>query len=336
MNKKLILIAVAFSLLLAFLIQVSNAKPPYSLNVTVQADKPYCPKGELVNIMGNVTYQGGLVENGLVGIQIQTSMRTILLRTLPLNPNQSFPFTIQIESLTPVDESGQYKPITTRKTYLWVEMIIKNNGLSTKTVYASISIADRKRVPLDMDMAILEVPPRSTVKFMPRMYIPSWAATGTAYIYGNVYSLWPKEGGIPLCSEKISNFDIEESSSLLDQYQFGLNGTYEMSFRLRPDMGWGTCYVNVSAWSPSAGGYKGFSWTKFDYWLPGDFDRDYDVDLYDAVGLLNKYGSKEGSARYNEIYDIATPPKPVHADGQINLFDAVLMLTYYGTKPPKD
>jgi len=327
-------------ILFAFLVNISRVESLYSLDVTIQTDPLKSYKG-LVKIAGNVTYEGELVQNGLIGIQVEnhplnpSQSKTVVMRTLPLNANQSLPFSLRILSLLPVDDYGNPKPSTKRGTYLWVNMTVKNKGLSPREAYLCITLADSGLVPLCVEKAIITMPAGAINIFMPRAYIPKWAAVGTAYIYGNIYNSWPKDGGDPVCSEKISNFDIEQPSSMSPP-QPTQNGTYEMNFRLRPDMAWGTCQVNASAWSPSAGGYTGYSSADIEYWLPGDFNKDCDVDLYDAVGLLQRYGAKQGTPSYNEVYDIAMPPTPCHADGVIGIYDAVLMLTCYGVKPPNE
>jgi hypothetical protein len=61
--------------------------------------------------------------------------------------------------------------------------------------------------------------------------------------------------------------------------------------------------------------------------IPGDVDGDFDVDLYDAVGLLVHYGAKTGQPAYNPVCDI-------DGDGDIDLYDAVTLLTHYGQKYP--
>jgi hypothetical protein len=212
-------------------------------------------------------------------------------------------------------------------------MTVENHGFSPKDVYLCITIADSRLVPLSVDNASLTIPDGGTGGLAVKVKIPTWATVGTAYIYGNVYTSSPKNLGIPLCPEKISHFDIEQSSSTVPN-QPTQNGTYAASFRLRPDMTWGRCQISASAWSSWAGGYTGFGSASFQYWLPGDFDKDRDVDVYDAVGLLQKYGMKEEDPSYRAKYDIATPPATEHADGVLNVYDAVLMLTYYGVKAP--
>lgn len=62
----------------------------------------------------------------------------------------------------------------------------------------------------------------------------------------------------------------------------------------------------------------------------GDIDGDFDVDLFDAVNLLLRYGAK---------VDVPPPPSydpncDIDGDGKIDLFDAVRLLTHYGQKYP--
>lgn len=69
--------------------------------------------------------------------------------------------------------------------------------------------------------------------------------------------------------------------------------------------------------------------TYIDDWIvvtiPGDVDADFDVDLYDAVKLLSRYGAKKDQPKYDPNCDI---------DGDIDLYDAVILLTHYGRKDP--
>jgi len=263
MNTKLTVLIVL--ILFAFLVNISQVKSQFSLDVTVHTDKESYIKRELVNVTGNVTYEGELVQNGLIGIQVENPLRTIAMRTLPLNPDQSFPFSIETTSLLPVDDYGNFKPSTERGKYLWFNMTVKNKGLSPQSVRVSITILDSGLIPLDMDTASFTLQPGKAGAFMPRMYIPNWATIGTAYIYANVYDEWPALMGRPLCPEKVSYFSIIESiyydepPNATSPSQSTQNGTYQMNFRLPPDMQPGTYKVSASAWSPSAGGYTGLS-----------------------------------------------------------------------------
>jgi len=56
--------------------------------------------------------------------------------------------------------------------------------------------------------------------------------------------------------------------------------------------------------------------------IPGDVDGDFDVDRYDAAGLLVCYGAKEVSSSYDANCDI-------DGDGDVDLYDAVILLIHY-------
>lgn len=334
MSVKLILSVLL--VLSASLANISQVRSQCRVDVTVQVDQTIYM--ELVSITGNVTYQGELVQYGLIGVQVENQpdtgpTTTIVMRTFPLNETQSFPFSLETISLLPVDEAGNFKPSTKRGKYMWVNMTVKNKGLSTRDVYVSITILDSELIPLTTERASFPIPPGQTGTFRPRIYVPKWANVGTGYIYGNVYDSWPRSGGLPLCPEKTSNFDIEEPSSILPSEHFE-NGIYGTVFRLRPDMAWGTCRVYALAWS---GGCTGYSTANFEYWLPGDFNKDGDVDLYDAVAFLTRYGSREGDPLYELKYDIHSVTEGIgFSDGYIGLYDAVAWLPNFGVKPPRD
>ena len=61
--------------------------------------------------------------------------------------------------------------------------------------------------------------------------------------------------------------------------------------------------------------------------IPCDVDADFDVDLYDAVNLLKRYGLTKGEPNYDPNVDI-------DGNGRIFLGDAVILLAHYGQKDP--
>lgn len=60
----------------------------------------------------------------------------------------------------------------------------------------------------------------------------------------------------------------------------------------------------------------------------GDVDGDFDVDLYDAVRLLIRYGFEKGDPEYDD------PNCDIDGDDDVDLFDAVTLLTHYGETYP--
>jgi len=264
MHKKSILLTLSTLLLLFAITPQVNSQ--FSLNITVQTDKPSYTQRQLVTVKGNVTFEGELVQDGLVGVQIENPLTTIIMRTLPLSTNSSEQYPIQILSLFPCNDHGKFKPDVERNKYMWCSVTVKNNGITSRQVYLSITILDSARIPLDTDQASFSILPGKTVTFIPRMNVPNWATVGKAFIYASTYSSWPKDGGIPLCPEKTSYFNIIESiysddpSGTPSEDQPVQNGTYEIKFRLPPDMIPGTYQISVTAWYK---GYAGSSSTSF-------------------------------------------------------------------------
>ncbi len=60
----------------------------------------------------------------------------------------------------------------------------------------------------------------------------------------------------------------------------------------------------------------------------GDVNGDFDVDLYDAVRLLTRYGFEKGDPEYDD------PNCDIDGDDDVDLFDAVALLTHYGETYP--
>jgi hypothetical protein len=55
--------------------------------------------------------------------------------------------------------------------------------------------------------------------------------------------------------------------------------------------------------------------------LPGDFEPDGDVDLYDFAVLAAAWLAEVGQGRYNSDCDISIPP-----DGSIDLLDLLVFI----------
>jgi len=114
-----------------------------------------------------------------------------------------------------------------------------------------------------------------------------------------------------------SDTDEETNLKLCIPSELGLNlyCNYTLRVEISPVPGEENLEDNISA----------------DEWIiitiPGDIDGDKDVDLYDAVALLVRYGVKKDNPKYDPNCDI-------DGDGSIDLYDAVRLLTHYGEKYP--
>jgi PKD repeat protein len=238
------------------LLQYVNADFIY---VTLSIDKPDYKQREVVTLNGTVTYDGNLVNDGLIAIEVENPNKPILLRTLPLSTNISTGFFyMQIESLYPCDDTANPIIYIVRGlyVYIYVYMEIKNNGVADRQVYASISIVDHNSIPLDSKWSSLTVKAGQSCVFMPRLNIPNWASVGTAKIYANIYSNLPEDEGYPMIPEVSAQIPILESIYVdppeeSEEQQLNQNGTYCLQFILPPDVLPGEYKVSVVAW------YKG-------------------------------------------------------------------------------
>jgi len=316
--KKVAIFTVIFSFALA---NIPKTVAQFTLDVTLETDKTLYMQMELVNITGNVSFQNELVEDGLIGIQIENPLnQTIMLRTLPLATETSGGFTIEISSIIFCDQYGRPIPPTTQKDkYVWISMTVENKGVTTRTVHASITIVDSNLMPLDIGRASFTIPPGKTAQFVPRMYIPNWATLGTAFAYANAYSKYPKDGGYPLCPEKSLQFDIIESTANPPPAEPTQNGTYELNFRLPSHMPSGIYQVTSAAWYI---GYTGFSSKTFETIKLGDINEDGVVDIYDVTAVCIAYGSKEGDSNWYSKADLVK-------DGVIDVYDLTAVCLLY-------
>ncbi len=57
--------------------------------------------------------------------------------------------------------------------------------------------------------------------------------------------------------------------------------------------------------------------------IPGDVNGDFDVDIYEIVGICTAYGSEMGDSKYKANLDI-------DGDGKIDIYDLVIVCDHYG------
>jgi len=249
-------------MLITFTIPYVNSQGELSIFIT--KDKPNYVERDSVSISGNVTYQGSLVNDGLIAIEIKNPSSTLMTRTLPLSTNTTEQFDIKISSLYPCNEIAEpiYNVEIGSQTYVWVYMKVINNGIYDRTVYMTISLVDSAQIPLAFKWASVTIKAGKTAVFEPRLYIPNWASLGTATIYADTYTVLPENGGRPLCPEVTSKLNIVESSYSDPPFNETAsqpieNGTFNLKFRLPPDAMPGTYSVYAVAW------YKGNQASEF-------------------------------------------------------------------------
>lgn len=220
----------------------------------------------MVHINGTALLNGQPAEEGLAAIQVNDPNKTIVIRTVPIGSVPSKVWEFEIISLYPCDESGKpkYSFLLGKRAYF--NITIKNNTPLTKHVLITINVYDNSSIPIGMMAAGLDIVGGHTASWLPSIYIEKWASNGSAVVYVNVYTDWPKDGGHPVCPEKMATFYLlkskYEESGLPSSSETpsNKNGTFKLNFRLSPEVPPGEYTVNVIACS---GGL--FSWASIEF-----------------------------------------------------------------------
>lgn len=310
---------------------VSLAPP---LEVIVTVSKSVYGSRELITIHGNVTYKNQLVEEGLVAVQVEDpNNKTVALRTLPAGAVPSEPWSVEIVSLTPCDQSGNPKDSFRKGGYAFFNMTVKNNDIiSERDVLMTICFYDVNLVPLPIACHQGTILPGAFHMYMPAVYIDKSVPTGNAIVYANVYTDWPKSEGRPYSPERSAAFTIVEqsgesktSTSNTFETQSAIesgNGTFQTVLYL-PNAPLGTCRVSVTAYYQ---GWKSFGSTKFIrvFQMVGDVFFDHEIDMSDVVSVTGVYGSKGGDPSWK-------PQADLNLDGEIDISDVVIVTSIYGT-----
>lgn len=231
-----------FFILLLVLVMIPKIDSVSSLAVTIVPGQPTYTQRNLVTVKGNVTYNGNLVSDGLVGVQVDDPLKTIVIRTFNLTQTLNVSFSINITSVFMCDDGGQYVPNVERNKDTWFTMSVENiKYFEDQPIYFSLTIVDSAGIPLGTERSSQPIPRNNIGSFLKRMRIPNWATVGTALIYANAYTAWPEDGGYPLCPEKTAYFNIIESTYVIPPIIIPpkppvQNGKFEMKFTLAPDM----------------------------------------------------------------------------------------------------
>lgn len=316
------------------------------LKVTVTTEKSAYHYRQLIRIYGNVTYEGALVEEGLVGLQVQApNDRTMALRTVPANTTPSDSWAIEITSFMSTDSDGDPKDTFEKDSWAWFKVSIRNNNsFGNKTVLLTITLCDVDSTPFQLHWLTTVIDAQATLTEMPRLLVGAydggdWVSTGGATAYANVYTDWPLNDGYPYSPEKSANFMITSgsglsslsTSSVLPTSDNGYN-SYEAAIRLPPQTPLGTCTIIASAYY---NGHKdAFDTTTFDreYEMLGDIVFNRKIDIFDIVIIAAAYGTQGGDILWNPEVDITSASTFEHADGKVNLYDVVLVSGRYGTE----
>ena len=266
-----------FSLIIIRIIPI-QANP--ALGITVGTDKQKYYIKETVQVYGNLTLDGELVTNGLVGLQIQNSKdKLILIRTLSTgNPPPETPYVL-LEYVVPCDSEGNPQSSFKRGNYQFAHFKISVANLDTaepREVLLTIITYYGDNTPFGFASIQTTISAGSNPSFIVSIPLSEDSVLGSAMVYANAYTDWPQLGGTPYCSEVNAAFQIiddalgaaQTSQSLpLRIQQANETANYNTTFKL-PRM---TPYGNCTAYVTSRYfGESTFNSTTFKVYILGD------------------------------------------------------------------
>jgi len=240
------------------------------LNVSVETNKQSYYIRENVSVHGNLILDQAPATEGLVGVQINDLGKAVVIRTSTIETITS-PSYINILSVIPCDNNGIPKNSFKRGELAYVAVTIQNTAVGSVHLLITVNIYDKNNIPLGVS-ALEALTPPGIRDFTLAVPIPYFALTGNATVYANACTTWPKDGGVPYCSEKSASFTITSpytssmqtisKSATFDSLQLDDgNGAYSLTFKLSPETMNGTYEVSIGATSI---GWKAYSTTSFE------------------------------------------------------------------------
>jgi hypothetical protein len=220
------------------------------LDVTVATDKPSYVLRESVQVSGTVTYEGQLVEDGLVGIWVEDPLGVgMVMRTIPTGTDLFGNWGVEVISVTLCEDDETPIEEAERGKFAYFLATVANRGDYKRDVVVTINAYDNAFIPVGGAVAQTTITGGNTTTSMVSIWIEKWASVGNAVAYANAYDV----NRYPYCPEKAGNFTIIES-----EYEKPLhdpipeqpvhNGTYETRFRLPSNPHPGTYEVKARAW----------------------------------------------------------------------------------------
>lgn len=298
----------------------------FGLETIVATDKMDYRQRELVKVSGYVTYFDELVDDGLVGIQVQGPLSNTVARTVSTGTGYIGEWDINITEFFPCDSNGNPQSSFNRGGKANFKASVRNNKLVEQQVLLTINVYDSTLTPIALDSLVTTLNPGASMTLLAAIQTDSLMSLGNAPAYANAYTGWPQDGGYPLCPEKAANFTLTSGGQAPNNavpQQSVQNGSYTISFRLSAEPVIGDYYVYTKAWYQ---GNTAVFQTQFSVYItsrPTDLDGDGDVDIFDIVKIAIAYGTEIGDPLYDALCDL-------NNDGQVDIFDIVMAASDFG------
>jgi hypothetical protein len=258
-----------------------------TLNLTVTTNKQTYNRYEQVQISGMLTQDGSPFPSGLVAIQVVDPQNNFqVIRTVNTGQNPQENPLAEVLSCFLSDAGGNPVSVATKGSLAYFTVTVSNYDTAPRTVLTTINVYDSNNVVLDQSALSMQFAGRETQSFTISIDIPSGAASGTAVAFANVYTAWPKVGGVALSPEKPFTFNIVNSGGSPPSTPNGNQGAYNLLYKLpkRANIGSYTVYATSTHDGVTASGTTSFTVVQ-----PGDTDHDGDVDSSDTSKYVKAY-----------------------------------------------
>ncbi|MEM2779874.1 MAG: PKD domain-containing protein [Candidatus Bathyarchaeia archaeon] len=227
--------------------------PQGNLTISIYANKTAFIQREIVNIYGNLTYNGQPASDGLVALQIQNPQnKAIMYRAILTGSDSLLEEPVSIIEVLPCNEYLNPKYSFKIEDIAYFKVTMKNNGVTTRRVRVTISILDGTKIALDAKDFTVTIPGGVTSYAVLSIIIPPYAYIGKATAIASIFSDLPANGGVPYSKEKSIYFEITRSIGITTPpppvtVETSLPGTYNVTFKLSPMTMPGTYQVYVNA-----------------------------------------------------------------------------------------
>jgi hypothetical protein len=286
-----------------------------TLTVTVTTDKQSYNRGDIVSVSGTLL-ANSQPATGLVGLYLKDSANNDLaLRTITAGPVNN-----QLGTVTAVflsDNHGNPVSSASAGSLVYFTITVVNKGNVPRDLYAFISVYDNNGVPLTSGFAYQQqVASNGQLTGTISMPIPSWAAAGNAYVYGELFSNFPDQGGVPLAQEMSAQYTLTGiiQGSNQPSISSGSQGSYAIAFKLPARTSIGNYNVYISS---TSNGLVASNISSFTVNQPGDFNGDGVIDFNDLIGFANAWIAYNSNQPWSHVADL-------NHDGNVDFNDLIL------------
>jgi hypothetical protein len=327
MKLRLTAIFLILTLSLCSLTQIiSKAKGTSTLELTLTTDKETYGFGSLVQLFGNLTYDGTPVEDGLVAIQIEDPSGYILAtRTLDTGTTPLGNWQVEILGVTTLDFQGNPKNTFEIGETLYIKITLKNNLQTPKNCWITATVLDADQLPIGVQSQG-QIPAGISEPWLP-LQLSSGLTPGQATVFAGVYTKPIKDKGLAYSPEKNTTFTItssSQSSSTKTEPKTTLPGSFSFTFRIYKN------YVRVGNYTIYATSQYQIIFitansTQFQVILKGDLNNDGAVNILDCLIVAVAMGSVPGSPNWN-------PKADTNGDEKVDILDMIAVAVDYGKR----